>query len=200
LKTILFDFGNVVGFFDHGRTLEKLRPYSPLTPKQMYDLVYMGPLEDQVERGVLTPPEFLREAHKLWQLNCGIDFLAQAVGDIFTPNPEVCELIPRLKPHYRLVLGSNTNALHAERFLTQFADVLSHFDSLVLSHEVRARKPNPEFFRHCHDRANALPAECVFVDDLAANVEGARRAGFHGIVYKPHDHLGQQLRALGIAW
>ncbi len=198
MKTIIFDFGNVVGFFDHRRALEKLRPFSPLTPEEMYASVYAGPLEDRIERGQLTPPVFLRMVHELWRLRCDVDFLAHAVADIFAPNPEVCELIPKLKGRYRILLGSNTNAIHARQFLKQFADVLSHFDALVLSHEIGTRKPDADFFWHCLQHAQAKASECVFVDDLAANIEAARAVGLHGLHYRPGEGLAAQLRALGV--
>jgi glucose-1-phosphatase len=198
MKAIIFDLGNVVAFFDHRRALEKLRPFSPLTVEEMFAAVYTGTLEDRIERGQVAPAVFLREVHQLWQLRCDVDFLAHCVSDIFSANPEVCDLVPRLKERYRLVLGSNTNAIHARRFLTQFADVLSHFDALVLSHEVGARKPDEEFYHACLRFAQAKPAECVFVDDLAANIEGARGVGLHGIVYRPNAGLAEQLRALDV--
>lgn len=198
MKTIIFDFGNVVGFFDHRRALEKLRPFTHLSTDEMYASVYLGPLEDQIERGLLSPSAFLRQVHQLWQLRCDVEFLAHAVGDIFWANPEVCRLIPSLKARYRLVLGSNTNAIHARRYLTQFADVLRHFDALVLSHDVGARKPDAEFFHHCQRAARAKSSECVFVDDLAANIDGARAIGFHGIVYHPNNGLVEQFKALGV--
>jgi putative hydrolase of the HAD superfamily len=198
MKTVIFDFGNVVGFFDHQRTLAKLQPYSPLTPAEMYALVYDSPLEDRFERGELAVPELLDEIRGLWKLECDVEFLVHAISDIFVPNPEVCELVPRLAPRYRILLGSNTNAIHSARFIAQFADVLCHFDSLVLSHEIGIRKPAAEFFRHCQERANAAPAECVFVDDLPANIAGARAIGFQGIVYQPNENLAAQLRTLGV--
>lgn len=198
MKTIIFDFGNVIGFFDHRRAVERLRPFSPLTPEEMFAAVYSGPLEDLVERGLLAPPAFLRQVHQLWRLRCDVEFLAHAVGDVFWANPEVCELIPRLAARHRLVLGSNTNAVHARRFLAQFADTLQHFDSLVLSHEVNTRKPEADFYHHCHRLARAKASECVFIDDLPPNIEGARAFGFHGILYRPNENLAEKLRALGI--
>ncbi len=198
MKTVIFDFGNVVGFFDHQRTLQKLRPFTSLTPEEMYASVYVGPLEEQVERGVLTPAVFLRQVKHLWQLRCDVEFLAHAIADIFWPNPEVCELIPKLQGRYRLVLGSNTNAIHARRYLSQFAPVLRHFDELVLSHDIGLRKPDAEFFHHCQRAARVKASECVFVDDIPANIEGARAIGFQGIVYRPNEGLAEQLRALGV--
>ncbi len=198
MRTIIFDFGNVVGFFDHGQTLEKLRPFTTMTPEEMYASVYDGELEDRFERGSVEPGALLQEVHQLWQLRCDIEFLEKSIADIFSPNAEVCDLIPKLARNHKILLGSNTNAIHSTRFRTQFAAVLSHFDGLVLSHEIGVRKPDAEFFLHCHTLANAKPAECVFVDDLTANIAGARGIGFHGIVYRPNEGLAEQLRALGV--
>jgi putative hydrolase of the HAD superfamily len=169
-----------------------------MSAEEMYQSVYQGALEEQVERGQLAPPDFLRQVQQLWKLRCDAEFLAHAIGDVFWANPEVCDLVPRLKGRYRLVLGSNTNAIHARRFLTQFADTLRHFDALVLSYDIGTRKPDAEFFQHCQRLANARAADCVFIDDLPDNIEGARGTGFHGIVYRPNEGLAAKLRSLGV--
>src|SRR4051812_28049873 len=131
MRTLIFDFGNVVAFFDHYRALGKLEQYCPLSKEAMYRAVYLGELEDRFEKGELSEPEFLRRFTQLWQASCDAECLAGAIADIFETNPIVCELIPRLARRYRLVLGSNTNVIHARKFRVQFADVLSHFHHLV---------------------------------------------------------------------
>jgi putative hydrolase of the HAD superfamily len=117
---------------------------------------------------------------------------------MFWPNREVCELIPRLKPRYRLLLGSNTNELHTRRFKKQFAETLVHFDSLILSYEIRACKPDARFFEHCQCLAHAEPNECLFIDDIPANVAGAQAFGWNAIQYQAYPDLIEQLSALGI--
>jgi putative hydrolase of the HAD superfamily len=198
MQTIIFDFGNVVGFFDHRKTLEKLRPFTTWTPEAMFASLYVGDLEDRFERGQLSTPQLVQHLRDLWQLRCEPDFLIAAIGDVFWPNPEVCELVPRLAGRYRLLLGSNTNAIHSSHFLVQFADVLSHFDALILSHEIGQRKPHTEFFHRCHAEAKSPADQCVFIDDLPDNIAGAKAIGFHGILYKPNDNLAERLQALGI--
>lgn len=198
MKTVIFDFGNVVGFFDHGRTLARVAPHTDLSAAEMVRRVYASNLEDEIEKGLIDTPEFLRRVHRLWDLRCALDFLGESIADIFTPNPEVCDLIPLLRPRYRILLGSNTNEVHATQFRRQFADVLGHFDELVLSHEIGHRKPHAEFFTHCHRLADAAPYEIVFIDDLHANVEAARAHGWHGIVYRPGERLEDRLRVLGV--
>jgi glucose-1-phosphatase len=199
MKTVIFDFGNVVGLFDHGLTLDRLSPYTDLSADEMFARVYHGSLEVEIEKGWIDRSEILRRVHELWELRCDREFLAQSIADIFTPNPEVCALIPQLRPRYRILLGSNTNDIHACHFRTQFADVLSHFDELVLSFEIGERKPDAAFYEHCQRHAQAAAHEVVFVDDLHVNIETARAHGWHGIVYRPGEGLAQQLRALGVA-
>jgi putative hydrolase of the HAD superfamily len=199
LKTVIFDFGNVVGLFDHGQTLRKLTPYTELSAQEMFTRVYAGTLEDEVEKGLITTPDFLRRVHTLWELRCDVDFMARSIADIFTPNPEVCALIPQLRPRYRVLLGSNTNDVHARQFRRQFAEVLGHFDELVLSFEIGQRKPYAGFYEHCQKLAQAAPHEIVFIDDLIANIDAARAHGWHGILYRPGERLAHKLRALGVA-
>jgi putative hydrolase of the HAD superfamily len=199
MKTIFFDFGNVVGFFDHFQTLNRLVPHTDQTVEQMYASVFATRLEDDVERGAMNVDAFLRQVHGLWQLRCDLEFLSQAICDIFTPNPEVCGLIPLLRPRYRVLLASNTNDLHATQFRRQFAEVFHYFDGLVLSHEIGFRKPQPEFYAHCQSLAQADPSECVFIDDMPMNIDAARTHGWHGIVYKPGEDLAGKLRALGVS-
>lgn len=196
IRAIVFDFGNVVGFFDHFKTLARLAPYTTWTPRRIYDEIYAGPLEDDLESGRISVDEFLRRFAELCELNCDAEFLKQACGDIFTVNPAVCDLIPKLP--CRLILGSNTNALHAAHFQAQFADVLERFHHQVLSHEIGVRKPKPEFFHECIRRAECAASECLFIDDLAANVAGAEAVGMQGLVYGKDTDLGRELKKRGL--
>jgi putative hydrolase of the HAD superfamily len=108
-------------------------------------------------------------------------------------------LLPRLKSRYKLLLGSNTCELHARQFRRQFADSLLHFDGLILSYEIGARKPKAAFFEHCQQLAGCPAGECVFIDDLAANVAGAQACGLHGILYTDISDLQRRFLELGIA-
>ena len=102
-------------------------------------------------------------------------------------------MLPALSEHYRLILGSNTNELHSRQFTRQFRAIFQSFHSVVLSHEIGARKPKPEFFEHCLRLAECLPSECLFIDDLPANVGGARACGWRGIQYQQFEDLLVQL-------
>lgn len=198
IKAIIFDFGNVIGYFDYRRTTRRLADETGLPEDFWLKHVYAADLEDEYESGRITSADFLQRVRKAVALQLSDALLSEAYADIFSPNAEVCALVPRLKGRYRLLLGSNTNELHANHFRRQFADTLAHLDQLVLSHEVGARKPKAAFFQHCLKLADCAPNEAVFIDDLNRNVAGARAVGLHAIVYQGVDDLKQQLTDLGV--
>jgi putative hydrolase of the HAD superfamily len=193
IRAIVFDFGNVVGFFDHYKTLAKLAPYTDWPAKRIYEEIYASDFEDDLESGRITVDAFIDAFIRRIELRCDAAFLKTACADIFTPNPEVCELIPQLRDRFRIVLGSNTNLIHATQFRRQFADVLGHMHGHVLSYEIGVRKPLAGFFEHCAKVAECAPSECVFIDDLPVNIAGAKSIGMHGIVYRPGQELAATL-------
>jgi putative hydrolase of the HAD superfamily len=198
VKTIVFDFGNVIGYFDHRRAARNLAAHSDLSADAILGHLSDAVLEDEYESGRISSAEFLRRLRAMLRATSSDEALGIAFADMFTANDDVCSLVPLLKGTYRLLVGSNTTELHAVQFKQQFADTLSHFDALVLSYEIGARKPQPAFFEHCQRLAGSSPQECLFIDDLPANVAGARACGWHGIVYDKSADLRRQLAALGI--
>jgi putative hydrolase of the HAD superfamily len=198
IQAVVFDFGNVVGFFDHRLTTQRLAAHSALPAEAIHRFLFGGDLEEEYESGRITSAEFLKRVRTACQLHCDEATVAAAWADIFRPNQDVCALVGRMKHHYRLLLGSNTNELHARHFCRQFADTFQHFAALVFSHEVGARKPDAAFFEHCRRLAGCEPQACLFIDDLPANVEGARACGWHGIVYTGFDDLQTKLAKFSI--
>jgi putative hydrolase of the HAD superfamily len=198
ITTVVFDFGNVLGFFSHQKAAEALARYTHLSPAQIKASYVATKLEDEYEAGRISTEDFRQQVTAACALRCTADEFDRAVGDMFTSNEEVCRLVPRLKPAYRLVLLSNTNELHAAWFRRQFADTLAHFDALVLSHEVGCRKPDAAIYRRCETAVASTPAECLFIDDLPANIEGARACGWQGLVYRPGDDIRARLAEVGV--
>jgi glucose-1-phosphatase len=198
ISTIVFDFGNVLGFFSHQKAAEQLAVYTAAPVEDVLAVISDAHLEEELESGRLPLADLRRTVRQRLCLSCTDEQFDRAVGDMFTPNAEVCQLVPALKPRYRLLLLSNTNEIHAVQFRRQFAETLAHFDALVLSHEVGHRKPAPAIYAHCHRLADCPPSQCLFIDDLPENIESARACGWHGIVYHRGLDLRRALRNLGI--
>ena len=58
------------------------------------------------------------------------------------------------------------------------------FDGVVISGEVGLHKPQPEIFRLGCERVGLEPEECVFVDDLRENCEGAEAVGMTAVLHR----------------
>jgi putative hydrolase of the HAD superfamily len=54
-------------------------------------------------------------------------------------------------------------------------------DVMVVSHIVRLRKPEPAIYELAAAKLGVAPQACVFVDDSAENVQGARDAGMRAV-------------------
>lgn len=200
IKTVIFDFGNVVAHFDYGPAFARLSDFTELSAAEMRAVLNASGLPDQYELGQITSEVFLDRTLQLCRLNSNCDrpTLIEAWSNIFALNHEIADLIARLKPTHRLLLGSNTNELHALHFRRQFAATLAHFDELVLSYQVGTMKPDARFFQRCLELARCQPNECVFIDDLGANIDSARKLGMHGIVYRSGQDVRQNLARLGV--
>jgi epoxide hydrolase-like predicted phosphatase len=70
------------------------------------------------------------------------------------------------------------------------------FDAVVLSHEVRIRKPAPEIFTIGAERIGLPPEACVFVDDLPFNLPPAEALGMRTVLHRDAATTVPELEAL----
>lgn len=70
------------------------------------------------------------------------------------------------------------------------------FDAVVISGEVGLNKPEPEIFRLAAERVDARAEECVFVDDLRENCEGAEAVGMTAVLHRGSEGTLPELKRL----
>ncbi|WP_435018932.1 HAD family hydrolase [Tundrisphaera sp. TA3] len=200
---LIFDFGNVVAHFDYLKAASTLGRSLGLSGETVLDRLRPRGFSDQLkayESGKMSAEEFSRVVSGMIGLEISHEDFATAWADIFRLNESIAPLLADLKAGgYTLVLGSNTNDLHAAHFRRQFAEHLAHFDRLVLSYEIGHIKPSPDFYLACAEAAKADPGDCIFIDDLPENVEGAIGAGLIGLLYRDTQMLIADLTARGVA-
>ena len=61
---------------------------------------------------------------------------------------------------------------------------LDYFTGYVVSCDIHMLKPNEEIYRYLLDKYKLKAEECLFIDDLEANIEGAKKVGIKGEVFK----------------
>jgi 2-haloacid dehalogenase len=74
----------------------------------------------------------------------------------------------------------------------------SRFRDIVVSGEEKLLKPDPAIYFRALDRFGLKPAEALFVDDRAINVEGARAVGMQAHLFTTAEDLRTRLEADGL--
>jgi putative hydrolase of the HAD superfamily len=70
------------------------------------------------------------------------------------------------------------------------------FDVVVISSEVGMRKPEERIFRHTAALLGLDPRECVFIDDIEANVAAAQAVGLVGLHHREPAPTAERLADL----
>lgn len=117
----------------------------------------------------------------------------------FELDPKMLEFVQRLGETHRVMIFSNTNAVHWNMLVDETEGALAEIEP-YLSHEIGDVKPNVSAFEKVVQAARIEPARSIFIDDIAANVEGARKAGFTAHQFMNQPTLERFLRGHGINW
>jgi putative hydrolase of the HAD superfamily len=149
-----------------------------------------------LERGEMTVPDFEgRLAAEIQRLDghpVQTEGLLERMFSAFGTAHAMNALVVRAKRHgVRTALLSNS---WGNRYPRDGWDEM--FDVVVISGEVGLRKPEPEIFDLACSRLDVSPRECVFVDDLAVNVEAAAQLGMTGVLHRSYDETAVRLEEL----
>ncbi len=199
IKTILFDLGNVIIPFDFKRAYAKLQPFCnyPVTELPARMRGSTG-LLSRFETGQVPPEQFVEEFSAALELRITYDEFCNLWTSVFLPEPLIQEsLLANLRGRHRLMILSNTNPIHFHMIQANYP-LLRHFEYCVLSYEVGAMKPSARIFEDAIAHAGCAAEECFFIDDLAVNVDAARKHGMDAVQFESAVQLEGELRARGL--
>ena len=198
IQLIVCDFGGVICTFDYRIFCERLAPRVGRTAEEIHAQVFGDSLQQEFERGRLSALSYHRRVMDRLGGTVPYDEFFPMYGSIFTEIPATCAMLEGLRPRYPLYLLSDTNEIHFG-YVLQTVGVLQHFREFVVSYQLGLLKPDPRIYREVPRRSGLPAAACVFIDDRAANVEGAIQAGMHGIRFESPAQCTAALAALGVA-
>ncbi len=81
----------------------------------------------------------------------------------------------------------------------RFGFLAESFRDVVVSAHERLIKPDPAIYRVCLERNGLAPRDCIFIDDVARNVEAANALGIDGVLFTDPDTLRRDLSERGFA-
>jgi glucose-1-phosphatase len=198
IKTIFFDLGNVIIPFDFRLAYTRLQPLCDYPVAEIPRRMRGTDLVSRFESGQIASQQFVKEFSAALELRIGYDEFCDLWTSVFLPEPLIQEsLLADLGRRYPLMILSNTNPIHFHMIRANYP-LLRHFKHCVLSYEVGALKPSAKIFEEAVARAGCEAGECFFTDDLAVNVEAARKHGMDAVQFQSADQLEGDLKARGL--
>jgi glucose-1-phosphatase len=201
IKTIIFDLGRVIVPFDFNRGYSGMARHCPHPAARIPELIRPTGLVERFESGEIDSRSFVAELSRVLDSTAGYEEFCRIWSSVFLPETLVPdEFVAALKRNYRILLLSNTNAIHFEMIQENYP-ILRHFDDFILSYKVGAMKPSARIFEAAIERAATnKPEDCFFTDDIPAYIEGARRVGIDAAVFHDYGQLCADLAARGVMW
>lgn len=196
IRAIICDLGNVLLHFDHRLVSQRLARHLPDSRWDEQREADFWPLVHAFERGHIGSAAFLEEASAV--LDTGRSLSAEEFrllwSDIFWPNTPLIDVLAGLRDDLRLVLLSNTNALHVDFARERFPGLFSVFHDTVYSFEEGSAKPDEAMFRAALRKARAEAGETLYIDDIAAYVDAASALGMFAYQYVSLEGMRDILR------
>jgi putative hydrolase of the HAD superfamily len=154
-----------------------------------------------LERGEISYEDFIARLERGLEATVGLsvslDDYHHELMNALEPNDELFGHYRALRRERGLRFALCTNNVREwEPLWRSKLPIDELFEVVVDSAFVGTRKPEPEIYAITLERLE-LPADaCAFVDDLEVNVDAARDAGMHGIVYRDNATAIAELASL----
>ena len=199
ISAVLFDMNDVLCRYDKGARILSLANSSRREPSFIEAAIWRSGYEDLGDAGALDADEYLAGFGERIGYALTLDQWVAAMKAAVTPLPEILALAARTGREAPIALLTNNNLLVAREINAFFPELRPVFgDSICVSAEFQARKPDPEVYRRCLERLGMQAEATLFVDDSPKNVAGAKAAKLKGHCYTTPDALARELEGYGL--
>jgi putative hydrolase of the HAD superfamily len=204
-RTVVFDFGAVLFQWQPLRLLQETVPdlapdeasarrvaaqiFESFTPESdwaRFDLgrIAEAELAERIAARIGVQPEQVRR-------------VIDGIPPHLLPQAPTVALLKRLKAAgHRMFYLSNMPHPYADH-LERCNDFVADFQDGIFSARVGLMKPHAAIFELAERRFGLVPADTVFIDDHAGNVQAARSRGWQAVQFVDATQAGAELRALG---
>ena len=201
MKGLLVDYGGVLttNVFDSFRAFCHDEGLDPEAIKRLFreDPRALESVRG-LELGELTEADFAERFGELLELEpARRDGLVERMFGHIQPDEEMLEALRRARAQ-GVRTGLISNSMGAGRYDRSVFPEL--FDGVVISGDEGLHKPEPAIYELGCERVGLTPAECVFVDDLRENCEGAEAVGMTAVLHRGAERTLPRLEELlGVA-
>lgn len=197
IKNIVFDLGRVLLNFDPEKYLKSKVAEDKIS--QVQSAVFMSKEWSMLDEGVITEEEGIaRIKERNPDIKDLVDIAFDGWYDMMTPIEETVELLKQFKAQGYKVYYLSNFPHKAFEYVTKKYDFFNLFDGGVVSFKENLLKPDRRIYCTLMKRYDLKPYECLFLDDVPANIDGAQNAGMHGIVFTNVDDTLSRIKDYGV--
>jgi glucose-1-phosphatase len=196
IRAIIWDLGGVILRTEDRTLRSKLAERLGMTYDDLDRLVFESQSSKEATVGIIDATRHWQSVCKI--LNLPVEEISafQATffgGDQIDTN--LLETIRSFKPDYRTGLLSNAWS-DLRKYIENDWNISEVFDDIIISAEVGLAKPDHRIYQLAIQRLGVAAEEAVFIDDVLANVEGARSAGLSAIKFQNPPQVQEELGKL----
>lgn len=198
IKAVVFDLGRVLVDIDNTFLVETF--FKDLDTSDLQELgrkTMSDPAMVEFNTGRMPPEEFHRRMCETYCLELDYDTFAEDWCKIFRTMEGMEQLVSRIRPDISIGLLSDTDPIHWNYIKAGWAWI-GNIPNPTLSYQVGVMKPDKKIFLAAAGHVNTPPQQCLFIDDLQANVRGARAAGMQAIGFVSVADLTASFGRMGL--
>jgi HAD superfamily hydrolase (TIGR01509 family) len=193
ITTLIFDFGGVLVNLDKQLCLAEFAKLGVFNLEKLISNYTQSGFFLGLEKGSVSAAEFRTEIKKLSAKKLTDEEIDYAWNSFLIEIPEYkLDLLFELRKKYRILMLSNTNAIHFEQvahreFSKKGLSLDHYFDKCYLSYKLGMAKPQEDIFAHILDNETTPANQMLFLDDGVQNIETAKRLGFATYLVKEQE-------------
>ncbi len=192
IKAVIWDMGGVIMRTENHAPRLALAERIGVDYREMARLIFDSEESRQAQLGEIPARSFWDAAGARYGLSYK-EFMTEFFkGDII--DQKLVQSIRKLRPRYKT--GLLSNAFSDLRYWVSEWKIEDAFDHMLISAEVNLMKPDPAIYSLATKHLGVGPQETIFIDDVAANIEGAKQAGIQGIQFTSCVQALDELQAL----
>jgi glucose-1-phosphatase len=200
IRGIIFDIGRVLVRVDIRRVQVGLAKGLSLTPEELWSAIEKDPRWPDWQEGRMSACDWHLNLCSRLGMTMEFEQFTNVWNSTLDPEPILSsQLFESLSKKRRLGLLSNTDPIHVAKLESTY-DFFRFFPPATRTYScsVGASKPDPLIYQAALKACKVRAQETVYIDDILAYVEAARRLGMSGIHFQSPEQLLRNLRALGI--
>jgi HAD superfamily hydrolase (TIGR01509 family) len=175
---VLFDMAGVLCRYEKDKRIAVLSRMSGMAPEAIDAAIWGSGFEDAGDAGAMDGAAYLRGFGAAIGYPLTLAEWTEAKAASLTPDTGVLDLARRVAATTRVAVLTNNSILVRDQISILFPELPAIFgDGIHVSAEFGARKPDVAAFLGCLAVLGVAPGDTLFIDDNAANVAGAERAG-----------------------